>query len=270
VTLATATFDRRFSTSKAATAVIFVRTTRDAADVQDAMKKAVADFPTVKVMTKKQYIDLQNAQMKPILGMFYVLLGLSVVISVFGIVNTLALAVFERTRELGMLRAVGMTKRQTRRMIRHESVTISLIGAALGIPLGILLAALVTSALSKYGVVFSISPIEMAIFVVLTVFAGILAAILPARRASRLNVLEALQYESRAAATVARDGSRPTRANAHRARSARLPRPPGVGARLRRRRLVRGDDRAAEVLALGVERTRALFHAQARAPARSA
>jgi putative ABC transport system permease protein len=195
VTLATAAFDNLFSNSKAATEVVLVNTAASSEDVAKAMEKAVAGFPTVKVMTKKQYIDLQNGTMKPILAMFYVLLGLAVVISVFGIINTLMLAVFERTRELGMLRAVGMTKRQTRRMIRHEAVTISLIAAALGMPLGIVLAALVTSALSKYGVVFSVSPGGMAFFVVLTILVGILAAVLPARRASRLNILEALQYE---------------------------------------------------------------------------
>ena len=80
------------------------------------------------------------------------LLGFSVVVSLFGMVNTLVLAVYERTRELGMLRAVGMTRRQARRMIRHESVITALIGAAMGIPLGIFLSALVTQALSKYGV----------------------------------------------------------------------------------------------------------------------
>lgn len=195
VTFSTEAFDNLFSTSKAATIAVLVNVSGEPGSVEKAMEKAVADFPTVKVMTKKEYIDLQNAQMTPILGMFYVLLGLSVVISVFGIVNTLALAVFERTREIGMLRAVGMTKRQTRRMIRYESINISLIGAALGIPLGIVLAALVTSALSKYGVVFSISPLQMGVFIVLTIVAGILAAVLPARRAARLNVLEALQYE---------------------------------------------------------------------------
>jgi putative ABC transport system permease protein len=117
------------------------------------------------------------------------------VVSVFGIVNTLALAVFERTRELGMLRAIGMTRRQARRMIRHESVTICLIGAALGIPVGVFLAAMATAALSRYDVVFSLPVGSLVVFALAAVLAGMLAAILPARRASRLNVLEALQYE---------------------------------------------------------------------------
>ena len=90
------------------------------------------------------------------LTMLYVLLALSVIISLFGMVNTLVLSVFERTRELGMLRAVGMTRRQARRMIRHESVITALIGAALGLPLGIFLAVLVTQALGEFDVRFSV------------------------------------------------------------------------------------------------------------------
>jgi putative ABC transport system permease protein len=110
-------------------------------------------------------------------------------------VNTLALSVFERTRELGMLRAVGMTRRQTRRMIRHESVITALIGAALGLPLGIFLALLVTQALSQYDIAIAIPIGELVAFTVVAILAGLAAAITPARRASRLNVLDALHYE---------------------------------------------------------------------------
>jgi ABC-type antimicrobial peptide transport system permease subunit len=122
-------------------------------------------------------------------------LALSVIVSLFGIVNTLVLTVFERTREIGMLRAVGMTRRQTRRMIRHESVVTSLIGAALGIVVGFFLAILTTRALSSNGVVFAVPYSTIAIFVLAAIVVGIVAAIWPARRAARLNVLEALQYE---------------------------------------------------------------------------
>ena len=130
-----------------------------------------------------------------ILKMLYVLLGFSVVVSLFGMVNTLVLAVYERTRELGMLRAVGMTRRQARRMIRHESVITALIGAAMGIPLGIFLSALVTQALSKYGVGLQIPVTELVAFTTVAIIAGVLAAIIPSRRASRIDVLAALQYE---------------------------------------------------------------------------
>ena len=95
------------------------------------------------------------------------------IISLFGMVNTLALSVFERTRELGMLRAVGMTQRQTRRMIRHESVITALIGAALGLPLGIFLAALVTSALGQYDLRFALPFDQLIVLAVVSVVAGL-------------------------------------------------------------------------------------------------
>jgi putative ABC transport system permease protein len=116
-------------------------------------------------------------------------------VSLFGIVNTLVLATFERTRELGTLRAVGMTRKQVRRMMRHESIIVALIGAVLGMAVGLLLAALVTHALSGEGLEFSIPAGTLVAFLLVAIVAGMLAAILPARRASRLNVLEALQYE---------------------------------------------------------------------------
>jgi putative ABC transport system permease protein len=129
------------------------------------------------------------------LQMLYVLLAFSVVVSLFGMVNTLVLSVFERTRELGMLRTIGMTRRQARRMIRHESIITALIGAALGLPLGIFLAALVTQALSQYDVGLSIPVSTLVGFTVVAILAGIAAAVVPARRAARLNVLDALHYE---------------------------------------------------------------------------
>ena len=98
------------------------------------------------------------------LNLLYVMLAFSVVVSLFGMVNTLVLSVFERTRELGMLRTIGMTRRQARRMIRHESVITALIGAALGLPLGVFLAALVTQALSQYDVGMSIPIGELFAF----------------------------------------------------------------------------------------------------------
>jgi putative ABC transport system permease protein len=195
ITVSTEGFDAAYRNPKT-TAVIFLRTAGgESAQVESSLTSVLDAFPSVGLKTEKQAIDSLSSDMNTLLAMFYVLLGLSVVISVFGIVNTLALAVFERTRELGMLRAIGMTRRQTRRMIRHESVTISLIGAALGIPVGIFLAAMATTALRRYGVVFSLPAISLVTFTLAAIAAGMLAAILPARRASRLNVLEALQYE---------------------------------------------------------------------------
>ena len=167
----------------------------DASGEKATVESALTDFPDTRVQTRQEWIDKEDAEISQFLLLLYVLLALSVIVSLFGMINTLALSVFERTRELGMLRAVGMTRRQTRRMIRHESVITALIGAALGLPLGIFLALLVTQALSEYDLQFAIPAGALITFVIVSVIAGIVAAILPARRAARLRVLEALQYE---------------------------------------------------------------------------
>ena len=104
--------------------------------------------------------------------MLYVLLAFSVVVSLFGMVNTLVLSVFERTRELGMLRAIGMTRRQARRMIRHESIITALIGAAMGLGLGVFLAALATQAMSSYGLGLTLPVKELVAFTVVAILAG--------------------------------------------------------------------------------------------------
>ncbi len=164
-------------------------------EAKASVETGLEDFPDTRVQTRQEWIDKEDEEISQFLLLLYVLLALSVVISLFGMVNTLALSVFERTRELGMLRAVGMTRRQTRRMVRHESVITALIGAALGLPLGIFLALLVTQALSEYDLQFAIPAGALITFVIVSIIAGIVAAILPARRAARLRVLEALQYE---------------------------------------------------------------------------
>jgi putative ABC transport system permease protein len=160
-----------------------------------SLEAAAANFPDAKVQTREAWIDQQDEDFNQFLLMLYILLLLVVIVSIFGMINTLVLSVFERTRELGMLRAVGMTRRQTRRMVRHESVITALIGAALGLPLGIFLAALVTRALQDFDVRFSIPWSQLVVFAVIAVIVGIVAAIMPARRAAKLNVLRALQYE---------------------------------------------------------------------------
>jgi putative ABC transport system permease protein len=159
------------------------------------LKQALHAFPTAKVQTRDEFRNSRLGGLDRSLHILYALLGLSVLVSMFGVINTIVLSVFERTREIGMLRAVGMSRRQVRRMIRHESIVTALIGAALGMAVGIFLAALTSTALSKYGVVFALPYKSLAAFVVVAILAGMLAAILPARRASKLNVLEALQYE---------------------------------------------------------------------------
>ena len=159
----------------------------------DKLNAALSGFPDAKLQTKEQFTKNQEQGLNTLLNLLYVLLSLSIVVSLFGIVNTLVLTVFERTRELGMLRAVGMSRRQVRRMIRHESVITALLGAAFGIPLGVILALMVSAAI-KYAV-FTVPVGTLVAFVIAAIVVGLLAAILPARRAGRLNVLQALQYE---------------------------------------------------------------------------
>ena len=162
---------------------------------KQALEAAVSQYPDAKVQSRGEWIKAQDKEFNNFLIMLYVLLALSVIVSVFGMINTLVLSVFERTRELGMLRAVGMTRHQVSRMVRQESVITALIGAALGLPLGVFLAALVTRALSQFNVQFSPPWRTLVAFAIVAMIVGVVAAVAPARRASRLNVLRALQYE---------------------------------------------------------------------------
>ena len=160
---------------------------------QAALAAALEDFPNAKVQTRQEFIDNQIGPFNRILIILYILLALSVIVSLFGIVNTLVLTIFERTREIGMLRAIGMTRRQVRQMILHESIITALIGAALGIVLGIVLALLLIARVDF--IVFSFPTTQVIVFVVAAIVVGILAALFPARRAAKLDPLEAIAYE---------------------------------------------------------------------------
>jgi putative ABC transport system permease protein len=194
VVISQAAFDSTFPTPQDAQAFVKIDGVPTAA-ITAKLKRALTAYPDANIQTRTGWVTAQGQSFDQVLDLFYVLLALSVIISVFGMINTLVLAVFERTRELGMLRAIGMSRRQMRRMIRHESIVTALIGAALGLPLGVLLAGLTTRALGSLGIGFHLPVQELAGFVLLAVAAGIGAALLPARKAARLSVLQALQYE---------------------------------------------------------------------------
>jgi ABC-type antimicrobial peptide transport system permease subunit len=165
----------------------------ESAENQAAIEKTLAGYPNAKVQTREQFIDNQISGLNSILNILYVLLALSIIVSLFGIVNTLVLTVFERTREIGMLRAIGLTRRQTRRMIRHESVITALIGAFVGIVLGLILAGILIAKVDFLE--FAFPTTQIIVFTIAAIIVGILAAIFPARRAAKLNPLEALHYE---------------------------------------------------------------------------
>ncbi len=194
VTVSKPTFDANFRTRKERFSFIKVDGGANPATTA-ALKARIAAFPDAKLQSKDVFAKDQSAWVDQVLAILYVLLALAVICSMFGMVNTLVLSVFERTRELGLLRAVGMSRRQVRRMVRHESIITALIGATLGIVVGLFLAATVTAALAGEGLVFSIPTGSIIAFVIVAIVAGSIAAILPARRAARQNVLAALQYE---------------------------------------------------------------------------
>ncbi|MDH5314010.1 MAG: FtsX-like permease family protein, partial [Actinomycetota bacterium] len=131
-----------------------------------------------------------------LLGLVTALLAMAIVIALFGIVNTLGLSIYERTRELGLLRAVGMSRVQVKRMIRWESIIIAVFGAVLGIVIGILFGWALQQALRSEGVSEFVVPVgQLVAYLVFAGLAGVLAAIWPAKRAAKLNVLEAISYE---------------------------------------------------------------------------
>ena len=152
-------------------------------------------YPSAEALNQAELKESQEGQIKQLVNMIYALLSLAVIVSIFGVVNTLGLSIHERTRELGMLRAIGMSRRQVRRLVRYEAVITALIGAILGSVLGVLFAALVSRPLADEGFAFSIPIGTLVLVFVLAAVAGVVAAILPARRAAGLGVLVALAYE---------------------------------------------------------------------------
>jgi putative ABC transport system permease protein len=166
------------------------------ADAKAAAKSVTKQFPNVKVEDQAQFRKSQAAQINQLLGLITALLGLAILIAVIGIVNTLALSIYERTREIGLLRAVGMGRRQVRAMIRWESVIIALFGALLGTAIGVFFGWAMVHALKSQGItVLSIPGGQLVIYIVVAALIGVVAALRPARRAAKLDVLQAISYE---------------------------------------------------------------------------
>ena len=165
-------------------------------DADAAVKALSDDYANVVVETKDEFLASTEAQINTILALFSGLLFLAIIIAVLGIVNTLALSIYERTHEIGLLRAVGMLRSQVRRMIRWEAVIIALFGAIMGILIGVVFGWAVVTALADEGLgAFDIPWVALFLYLVIAALAGMVAAIYPSWKASRLNVLEAIAYE---------------------------------------------------------------------------
>jgi putative ABC transport system permease protein len=161
----------------------------------EALQRALAPFPDAELVSKQAFIDKRMEGIDTLMAIFVVLLALAVIVSLFGIINALVLATFERRRELGMLAAVGMSRRQIRRMVRHESIVTALLGTGTGILAGLALGAVLTTALADQGLTYAVPAGTLVVLAVVAMIAGVLAAVLPARRAARMSPMAALAYE---------------------------------------------------------------------------
>jgi putative ABC transport system permease protein len=197
--------------------------------VDNAVTRALAPYPNVQVQTRAQFEQAQVSSVNQLLGLVYALLGLAVIIALIGIVNTLMLSVFERTREIGLLRAVGMRRRQVRVMVRSEAVILAIFGAIIGIVIGTALGLALVSSLRQQGITDTAVPVtSLLIFLLLSAVLGLVAASWPARRAAKLDVLAAI------AAELPHGGSSPRR------RPKSLPPPYGTRGRSATRPQVNG------------------------------
>lgn len=177
--------------------LVYVNTRGDATTALQSIERALKDdFPNIEVLSRDDYRDDQQRAIDRFLAVTVALLLLSEIIAVLGIVNTLALSVFERTKELGLLRAVGMSRAQVRRMVRGEAMIIAALGAVVGVAVGLLWGWVFTTALHGQGITAFVIPVtQLVVFLVVAVLAGLIAAWFPARRASRLDVLAAIAAE---------------------------------------------------------------------------
>jgi putative ABC transport system permease protein len=172
--------------------VVLLRTTGS----ETAVQNALSGYPNVQVQTRDQYEQAQTTRVDALLGLIYALLALAVIIALIGIVNTLMLSVLERTHEIGLLRAVGMRRRQVRSMIRSEAVILSVFGAVLGIVIGTPMGLALVASLRQDGITETSVPYStLAIFLIVAAVLGLIAAGWPARRAAKLDVLAAIATE---------------------------------------------------------------------------
>ena len=168
----------------------------DLTAVRADLDEIQAAFPTVDILDQSEFKESISGQINQLLSLVYALLGLSVIIAIFGVINTLALSIIERTREIGMLRAVGMLRTQVRSMIRWESIVISFFGAFTGVALGLILGVALQRLLVEDGITELAVPWTLIVVVlVATAIVGVLAAVWPARRAANLDVLMAIRTE---------------------------------------------------------------------------
>jgi putative ABC transport system permease protein len=188
-------WEQRYPQTLDSVAVILKPSDVSTARAQRVVDHVAKQFGGIKAQNKAQFKDSQVAQFNQILGLMYVLLAFAVFIALIGIVNTLALSIYERTREIGLLRAVGMTRVQLRRMIRGEAVIVAVFGSLLGLVIGIGFGAAIVQALKDQGISLSVPVGQLVLFVILAGLAGLLSGWLPARRAAHLDVLAAINAE---------------------------------------------------------------------------
>jgi putative ABC transport system permease protein len=185
-----------FSTQRDVAALVGVDSAADVAKVRAHLDAALKQYPNVEVLDQSEFVAEFQGQINQVVTIINILLGLSVIIALLGVLNTLALSVIERTRELGLLRAVGMARRQVKRMIRTEAVLICTFGGLLGLVVGSIFGVALQQALKGQGVSeLGFPVVTMLVYLLGAAAAGVVAAVLPARRAARLNVLQAIATE---------------------------------------------------------------------------
>jgi len=189
-------FHTHFAATTLPVALLLATSTGATPPTSAAVKAALRGYPNLTVQTRAEFQKTQQTSIDQLLGLIYALLALAILIALIGIVNTLMLSVFERTHEIGLLRAVGMRRRQIRAMIRSEALILSVFGALIGVVVGTGLGVALADSLKQQGITDIVIPFtNLVIFLLLAALLGLGAATWPARRAARLNVLEAIATE---------------------------------------------------------------------------